>query len=199
MKTLILLFILSCADVSAQLNLALTGGINYSNVNSILLGRDYYIRYNNYYKYQIFENLGFEARFKKNNYIYATGFSYSYRGARDYYVVNAINPKGYDIDMAGYIEIPLQINYSYYKNKFEGGLGIILHKRVYDGVHYYEERNKLYGLDIRVSSSWNINRSLAIVPSYTFGNLDKYIANTYGNFIHHVFALNLRYTFLHFK
>lgn len=199
MKIIILVLTLTCSELIAQFNVTLTGGINYATVNSILFGRSYYNMYNQYYKYQIFENLGFEIIYKRRNYIFLTGMSYSYRGARDYYVVNAINPKGYDIDMAGYIEIPLQINYSYYKNKFEGGLGIILHKRVYDGVHYYDERNKLYGLDIRVSSSWNINRSLAIVPSYTFGNLDKYIANTYGNFIHHVFALNLRYTFLHFK
>lgn len=199
MKIIILVLTLTCSELIAQFNVTLTGGINYATVNSILFGRRYYNMYNQYYKYQIFENLGFEIIYKRRNYIFLTGMSYSYRGARDYYVVNAINPKGYDIDMAGYIEIPLQINYSYYKNKFEGGLGIILHKRVYDGVHYYDERNKLYGLDIRVSSSWNINRSLAIVPSYTFGNLDKYIANTYGNFIHHVFALNLRYTFLHFK
>lgn len=199
MKAIILLVILSCADLSAQLNMSLTGGINYSNVNSILFGKDYFNEYNHYYKYQLFENLGFEISFKRNNYIFLSGLSYSYRGARDYNIIKAISKIGYDIDMSGYLEIPFQINYSYFKNKFDSGLGIIFHKRVYDGVHYYDERNNLYGFDFRVSSSWNINRSLAIVPSYTFGNFDKYFTNTYGNFLHHVFALNLRYTFLHLK
>ncbi|MEP7197424.1 MAG: hypothetical protein ABI851_12960 [Saprospiraceae bacterium] len=197
MKIILIISILSCVKLSAQLNIAVTGGLNYSNVNSILFGKNYYNELNKYYKYQAFGNLGIEMTFMNKRFSYGAGLIYSYRGTRDYYVPLIFFRNGYAIDMSGYLELPLKINYNYFKQIFDSGIDVILHKRVYDGVSYYNERNKLYGLDVRISSSWNINRYLAIVPSYTFGNLDKYIANTYGNFLHHVFALNLRYTFMH--
>ncbi len=197
MKKILLLIFFHSANLSAQLNFSVTGGVNYSKFNSILFGRTYYDVYNKYYKFIAWPNLGIEVSYLSKKFKYLTGISYSYRGTYDYFDPLQIYKNNYDFDINGYVEIPLQMHYTFYKNKLETGLGIVMHKRVYNGSHYYDERNKFYGLDLRVNACWNINRSLALVPSYTFGNFDKYIHNTYGNFLHHVFALNLRYTFLH--
>jgi hypothetical protein len=198
MRNIIFLILLNCIGLSAQISITATVGANYSKFNSILFGREHYNAVNKYYRYQLLPNLGIELSYQKNKFVYLTGVSYSYRGGRDYNVHKFLAKNGYDIDISGYIEIPLQLSYSYYKNKISSGLGIILHKRVYTGSHYYEERNKLYGLDFRLTSTWNINRRFAITPAYTLGNFDKYLSNTKGNFLHHVFSLNLKYTFLKF-
>ena len=198
MKNVIFLFIFYSIGLSAQINISASIGANYSKFNSILFGREYYNAVNKYYKYQLFPNIGIDISYEKNKFIYLTGVYYSYRGGRDYNVPNFIFQNGYDIDISGYVEIPLQVSYSYLNNKLNSGLGILLHKRVYTGSHYYEERNKLYGLDLRFTSTWNINRRFALSPAYTLGNFDKYISNTRGNFMHHVFSLNVKYTFLKF-
>ncbi len=197
--TFLLVTVLSCSGLLGQLNFAVTGGINISKFNSILWGRDYYNLYQSYLKYHWFPNLGFEIMYTRDKFKYLTGVSYSYRGGRDYAVPKVFFSDGYVIDMNGYLEVPIQVYYSYYRYIYEIGLGIVLHKRVETLSAYYDERNKYFGFDLRFSHSWNMNRSLAISTSYTLGNLDKYIHNTYGNFLHHVFAINLRYTFLHYQ
>lgn len=196
MKNIIFLFLISLSGLSAQINISATIGANYSKFNSILFGRDYYNDVNKYYKYQIFPNLGIEFSFQKNRFVYLTGVSYSYRGGKDYNVPNSIFKEGYVTDINAYVELPFQVSYSYLSNKLSSGIGLVLHKRVYSGVSYYDERNKLYGLDFRVNSTWNINSRFALSPAYTLGNFDKYISNTRRNFLHHVFSLNLRYNFL---
>lgn len=184
-----------CSELSAQFNISVTGGLNYSRFNSILWGRKYFNEFDKFYKFQVFPNLGFEISYKKNNFSYMTGLSYSYRGTRDYYVFPPLFKNGFAFDIDGYIEVPLQVSYHYFKNHFSSGVGIVLHDRLYNGSGYSTEVNKIYGIDLRVTSSWNIDKHFAIVPSFTLGNFDKYVSNTFGNFLHHVFALNLRYTF----
>jgi hypothetical protein len=196
MRKILFLLLINCVGLSAQFRISGTVGANYSKFNPILFGKEYYNDVNKYYKYQLFPNLGIELSYQRNQFIYLTGISYSYRGGRDYNIPNQIWKSRYLIDINGYIEIPLQVSYSYFQDKLSSGLGVILHKRTYTGTSYYEERNKFYGLDFRVTSAWNINRRFAISPAYTLGNLDKYILNTKGNFLHHVFSLNLKYTFV---
>lgn len=196
MKNLIFLFIFYSIGLSAQINISATIGVNYSKFNPILFGREYYNDVNKYYKYQAFPNLGIELSYQKNRFVYLTGVSYSYRGGREYNLFNLNFKEVYETHINAYVEFPFQVSYSYLSNKLSSGIGLVLHKRVYSGVNYYEERNKLYGLDFRVNSTWNINRRFALSPAYTLGNFDKYISNTRRNFLHHVFSLNLRYNFL---
>ncbi|MEP7197909.1 MAG: hypothetical protein ABI851_15430 [Saprospiraceae bacterium] len=191
MKKVIILLLLVSTSISAQMTVAVTGGVNYSNYSTILFENNFY-PYNNY-KYLTLANLGFELNYSKNNFILGAGLTYSNRGSRVYGTFFENQYLYYTND---YLELPLKISYSYCKRKFDSGFGLVLHNRLNTGFIRVGDGNQAFGLDLRLTSSWNLNRYLAIVPSYTFGNLDKTISNTKNVFVHHVFALNLRYTFM---
>ncbi|MEP7196005.1 MAG: outer membrane beta-barrel protein [Saprospiraceae bacterium] len=192
MKKVIILLLLVSSTISGQISIAVTGGLNYTNTSSNLFEYEYsgLIKVN---KFQTFGNFGFELNYFRANLKIGTGLAYSNRGTREY---NAYVKNYTHVYRSDYIELPIQLSYSYCKRKFDSGIGFGLHYKLNTGI-MLDDYNRLFGLDFRLSSSWNLNRHLAIVPSYTFGNLDKYVSNTKNVYLHHVFALNLRYTFKH--
>ena len=191
MKNIVLFICLSCYMTNAQVNLAFSVGANYSNFSCILFGKDYYNYYQPYNKFILLPNTGVEISYSKNYWRLKSGIFLSYRGFIDTYDI--IYPSN-----TLYYELPVEFSYSYFKNKLESGVGLIFHKRGYAGDHYYHERNKPYGVGIRLTSMFHVTKRIGIKPSYTFGNVDKYILNTYSNFLHHVFAMNVVCNFYRF-
>ena len=200
MKKIIFLFFLTCtelSELSAQFNLSLSAGVNYSNFNTILFGKVYYDLFQKYNKFIFLPNLGVELTYTTNKYKIRSGIFLSQRGFKDTGVPGFIKDP-YIADYASYIEIPVEFSYLYCRKKIESGLGLVFHRRNNDGFEYYGERNKPYGLGIKVTSMFHVTKRIGIKPSYTFGNVDKYILNTYSNFLHHVFAMNVVYDFYRF-
>lgn len=197
MKNIVLFICLSCYMTNAQVNLAFSVGANYSNFSCILFGKEYYDLFQKYNKFIFLPNLGVELAYTSNKYKIRSGIFLSQRGFKDYGVPGFIKD-AYIADYASYIEIPVEFSYLYCRKKIESGLGLVFHRRNNDGFEYFGERNKPYGLGIRASSMFHLTNRIGIKPSYTFGNVDKYILNTYSNFLHHVFALNVVYDFYRF-
>ncbi|MGB3132669.1 MAG: hypothetical protein WBB26_13410, partial [Saprospiraceae bacterium] len=129
--------------------------------------------------------------YSKNYWRLKSGIFLSYRGFIDTYDI--IYPSN-----TLYYELPVEFSYLYCRKKIESGLGLVFHRRNNDGFEYFGERNKPYGLGIRASSMFHLTNRIGIKPSYTFGNVDKYLLNNYRNFLHHVFALNVVYDFYRF-
>ena len=79
MKKIIFLFFLTCTDLSAQFNLSLSAGVNYSNFNTILFGKVYYDLFQKYNKFIFLPNLGVELTYTTNKYKIRSGIFFSKR------------------------------------------------------------------------------------------------------------------------
>ena len=123
------IILLTSLNLSGQGNIFLLGGINISNFNSILFGKEYFTKYNSYYKYTYLSNFGVGLSFEKNCFIYSTSISYSNRGFRNYDVPLKFFKVGeYFLEYNSYLELPFTVSYSYFNKKFEAGLGLVAHK-----------------------------------------------------------------------
>jgi len=197
-KYIIYFLTFNCAVLTAQLNISFTIGANYSNANTILYGQDYYNEFQKYYKYKPAGNLGFEVSYIKNRCIFLTGLSFSIRAWES----SLLKVPPFDFNkylFNQYFEWPIQFGINFYNNKFNSSIGLVCTNRYQESDHEYYERNNFYGLDARVSSSWNITKKHAIVFSYTYCNLDDYLSNAESLYTFNSFALNYRYTFYHTK
>ncbi|MEI2695303.1 MAG: hypothetical protein V9E90_09555 [Saprospiraceae bacterium] len=199
MKKLIIYFILliSTKSLYGQFNLKFTVGSNLSNYDLRMISPSFKDAYQKYYKYRFLYNGGLGVEYiTKSNISILSGLIISYRGSKDY----AYPPPFRDYILSEYtfLELPILVSYSIKSKLVSIGTGVNLNKRLGSNGIRYGEYNRPYGLDLKCFINYNFYKRLEAQLSYTFGNYDKMLFGHQDVYLHHVFAVNIQYTFWRF-
>lgn len=179
-------------NLQSQIQLFATGGINYSNVNTILI-LDITPHLQDHYFYTTFYNFGVGICYPLKKVNLYTGLRSSSRGSKTDYLTPPFATYIYDI--YDFLEMPLIITRSFFRKKLELGGGIVNSLRLYTNSYTRGNEHEYYGLDLKGVIKYNLLRRFSLEGSYLFGNFDKLIFNKKGNYLYSVFAINIDYSF----
>lgn len=195
-----LLFLLCYLFLNSQLRIFLTGGINYSNLITILIPPPFDSIEAEHFNYRFIYNGGLSLKYDFKRINLYTGAIISYRGSRSIDLFfNPINGNNvYDFTYT-YLEIPILISRYLFDNKAEVGGGLEYSLRVGSNNVTVGDENQIHGMDVKAFIKYNILKNFNIELSYLYGGVDKLILNKIDNYTHSVFAFNLNYQLFKFN
>lgn len=194
---IIAICLVACTSVYSQVSIWISPGVNYSNLDPRLFDPLFAKQEKQNLNFTYFPYLGIGLECKISNSIIKSGLFISQRGS-NFNTRFPLFPDKYFKVTYTFLEVPFLFAYEILQPNIGAQLGVVFNKRLETNSVEYDERNRLYALDLRTGIFFRPVKKIQFDLNYTIGNFDKIVWDIRNNYVHQVFSLGISYRILTF-